>query len=431
MVLAAGVMALASAEAAEAGGFLLREQSTIGMGQAFAGAAAGEAGLGSMYWNPATLTGNPGAQVEAGVAGLFPFADVTPATGTSPLLLRFGGSAASGDIVGDAALPSGYASYQLSDRLFVGLAANSPFGLSTSYPDDYAGQIYARASEVRSFDLNPNAALAVNDWLSLGVGIRAVYFKTELSQAVSPLPGAPSAKLDGDDWGIGMTAGLTLKPMEGTEIGVGFRSSVAETLRGSLALGGPVGRLPAGAYAVEAALDLPEQVTVGLHQALAPDLGLNAGFEWTNWSRLGSVPAVGTSGPTRGLTLTELPFRYKDGYYASVGADYRWNDALTVRAGAGYEWSPIDTSNRDLRLPDSDRVHLNVGLGYRWTENLSVDLAYSHIFTVGDGDVELTAGNPHYVTGLPFVGNVEARVDTVSAGLTYRFDAEGKTARRF
>ena len=33
--------------------------------------------------------------------------------------------------------------------------------------------------------------------------------------------------------------------------------------------------------------------------------------------------------------------------------------------GVGYEISPVTDFNRDTLLPDSDRVHLNIGASYR------------------------------------------------------------------
>lgn len=161
--------------------------------------------------------------------------------------------------------------------------------------------------------------------------------------------------------GYGGTAGLTITPFQGTEIGIGWRSPVALSLTGDLELGAPSGPLPAGSYPVEADITLPEIVTIGLRHQVTPDLALNAGFEWTNWSRLGTVPVVATDGPLTGATLTNLAFEYQDGYYASLGAEYDIDDRFSMRGGVAYEWSPITTDNRDLRLPDGDRVHLAVG----------------------------------------------------------------------
>ncbi|MGH2340395.1 OmpP1/FadL family transporter [Segnochrobactraceae bacterium EtOH-i3] len=419
---AAAALLVGASQTAHAGAFALREQSTIGLGQAFAGAAAGGAGLGSMYWNPATMTQFMGLQVSADLAGIMPNSSITPTSGTSPILTGLGGSASTGDIVIDAFLPSAYASYQINDKFWVGLAVNAPYGLITKNPFNAPGQIYARTSEVRSYEFTPQAAWAVTDWLSVGAGVQALHFNTRLTQALSPLPNAATGALEGDAWAFGATAGVTIKPFAGTEIGIGYRSTTSLDLEGSLSLGAPTGSLPAGSYGIAATLNTPDMVSVGIRQTVTPDLVLSGAFEWYNWSRFGTIPVTGNGGITNGMTLTSLPFEYDDSYYASIGAEYRWNKDLTLRAGTSYEWSPISTRNRDLRLPDSDRISLAVGGGYQITESLKLDLAYMHIFAVGDGDVELTPGNPHYVTGLAYTGKVDSHVDIVSASVSWKFD---------
>lgn len=419
-----------TASQAYAGSFALREQSTIGLGQAFAGVAAGSGGLSSMYWNPATMTLIPGWQSQWSVSGIFPRADIRPTTGTSPILLNFGGSASTGNIIQSGVLAAGYTSYQVNDRLWIGLATNTPFGLVTKNPINAPGQLYARTSKVMSFDVNPNIAFKVTDWLSIGLGVQAMYFETRLTSAVSPAPSAPSAILKGDSWGYGLTAGVMITPMEGTQIGIGYRSSVKQNLEGSLR--SPT--LPAftGGYApVKADLTLPDLLTIGIRQTVTPDLTLSAAFEWTKWSSLGVIPVTVRSGPLAGNTVTTLPFKYDDGYFASVGAEYSWNPELTLRAGLGYEWSPISDSNRDLRVPDSDRIHATLGFGYKFNNKLSVDFAYAHLFAL-KGDVKIGPNNPHFISTpapLPYFGKVNASVDIVSASLTYRWDDPGEPNR--
>ncbi|MGJ4856083.1 OmpP1/FadL family transporter [Labrys sp. La1] len=423
-LLMAGISLTASQ--AYAGSFALREQSTIGLGQGFAGVAAGSGGLSSMYWNPATMTAIPGWQSQWSVSGIFPQAEITPTFVGLPTPLWRGTS--TGDIGQDGILAAGYTSYQVNDRLWIGLATNTPFGLVTKNPFNSPGQVYARTSKVISFDVNPTIAYKVTDWLSVGLGFQAMYFKTRLTQAApfpgqppgsATLPGAPTASIEGDSWGYGLTAGLTITPVDGTQIGIGYRSAVKQDLEGTLRNPGasaPILRQ----MRVKADLTLPDQITVGITQRVTPELTLSAGFEWTNWSRFGVIPVVATSGPAAGRPVTTLPFKYDDGYYVSAGGEYAWSPELTLRAGLGYEWSPISDTNRDLRLPDSDRIHASIGLGYKINNKLSVDLAYSHLFAL-NGDVKLDARNPHY-SGLPYFGKVDASVDIVSAGLTYRWD---------
>ncbi|WP_244629535.1 OmpP1/FadL family transporter [Martelella limonii] len=419
-ILLLGAATILTAGSASAGSFGLREQSALGQGQAFAGAAAGQAGIGSMYWNPATMAAFEGFQVEADISGIFPYSDITPTSGTAPALLLLGGTGSTGDMGMDAVLPAGYASYQITPDVWIGLGFNAPFGLKTKNPFNYSGQIYARTSEVVSYDINPTIAWKVNDWLAIGGGIEAMYFETRLTQAMSPFPNAPSAELQGDSWGVGFNLGFTLTPMEGTVIGVGYRSQIKQSLDGTLDLGAMMAPLPAGSYPVTTDITLPDQITVGLSQKITDQLTLNAGFEWTHWSVFDEFPVYGTAGFTKGMQLTDLPFEYDDGYYVSVGLEYAWNEKFTVRGGLGYEWSPISVTNRDLRLPDSDRIHAAVGGTYNWNDKLSLDLAYEHIFTTGDTNIQIDANNPHYA-GLAFFGDVDAHVDIVSASLRYRF----------
>src|SRR4051794_20865554 len=59
-VMLAATVAILGVGEAQAGAFGIREQSTEAQGLAFAGAASGSGGVSSIFWNPATITMNPG-----------------------------------------------------------------------------------------------------------------------------------------------------------------------------------------------------------------------------------------------------------------------------------------------------------------------------------------------------------------------------------
>ena len=73
---ATGVSLIAATGVAYAGGFLINEQSTVFMGSASAGAAAGGS-LGSMYWNPAATAQLPGLNTESSYTLVLPQATAT------------------------------------------------------------------------------------------------------------------------------------------------------------------------------------------------------------------------------------------------------------------------------------------------------------------------------------------------------------------
>ncbi|MBV8447723.1 MAG: outer membrane protein transport protein [Hyphomicrobiales bacterium] len=389
-----------------AGAFGLREQSAEGQGASFAGVAAGGGGLSSMFWNPATMTDYPGITSSYVGSAIFPNGSIRPNPLTPTAI--FGSS--NGSIL-DGGLASSYGAYQFNDQLWIGYSFNTPFGLQSKPGFAWAGQVYGRSARIVSYDAAPSVAYKINDWISIAAGLQVEYFKARLSQALGVLPTSPSAILEGDDTSVGYTLGATLKPTPWTEVGLGFRSSVHEDVGGSLTT-------PAGALPVKAKINLPEELTLGVRQKIDAQWTLLGGFEWTNWSRLGIVPVTSS-----GIPVSEVPFKYKDGYFASLGAEYSWSPAITLRAGVAYERSPIDISNREVLLPDANRIWASIGASYRYSEKLSFDLGYSHGFVAKD-NIAVVPGHPQFPTvGLPFIASVKnARFDIVSASLTYRWD---------
>ena len=418
IVLAAGT--LTAATHAEAGGFALREQSTIGLGMAFAGAAAGSAGLSSMFWNPAVATMYPGWNGEQSFTLIAPYTKIT--TGFSAIPGMFGDA---GNISQAAVLPSGAGSIQITDRLFLGLVTGSPFGLVTKPNDVWQGELYGRSSRVTSFNATPSIAYKFNDWISVGVGLQVQYFKTRLNSAL-PLTANPatypSLGIEGDSVGVGFTAGVTLTPMAGTTIGLGYRSSVRHELNGTSGAASPLTPLTP----TRATIDTPDVVTLGISQAVTDRFTLTGGVEWTNWSRFGTFPLYNRDTGGAYMLLgnpVSLPFHYKDSWYFSLGGEYRLDPNWTVRAGLGYEISPAGDDTPLVRLPDSNRLHLAAGLSYKWNDRLSFDVGYAHLFTDG-ANIDIGPGHPNYNPAFgPYRGKADTHVDMVSVGLSYRFDS--------
>ncbi|HEX2724648.1 MAG TPA: porin [Beijerinckiaceae bacterium] len=417
---AVSILALAAASSvAQAGAFGLREQSATLQGMSFAGAASGAGGVSSTYWNPATITMKPGWNSEYHVSVVVPEAKIDPGPGTSPFLASppFSGNfLPSGDIGETGVIPSSYSSYQISDSVWFGIASTAPYGLVTKPEPVWAGQIYARTSKVFSLNVNPILGWKVTDWLSIAAGPAVQYFDVRLERATAPGAAASTLTLEGDDVGIGATAGVNLTLPSQTNIGVGFRSSIHHDLEGKVRVPGTT-LIP-----IEASLNTPEMVTVGISQAFTPYFRVHAGFEWTNWSRL-KTPTV--TGPG-GRTVTALVLNYDDGYFYSLGAEYDFSDRWTFRAGVAYEDSPINDANRTPVIPDNDRIWASVGATYKWSEKLSFDVSYTHIF-VDDTKIDIREGREQLLragpVGLPLIADVnDANVNIISAAVKYRWD---------
>lgn len=411
MVAASSVLVLSFiTSAANAGGFAIREQSTYGQGSSFAGIAAGGA-LSSMFWNPATITQLEGMNFEAGASLIAPFAKHT--SGGVSVVQN------SGDL---AVLPATYFSYQVNDDLWFGMGFNTPFGLGVSFPKVWAGgagSAYAQDSSVASINMNPNLAYKVNDWLSVAVGAQIQYMGVNYQNFLAPA--LPNLVLKGDGWGFGMTAGVTVKPLDGTTIGLGWRSAINQSIGGRVY--NNVGLGTNGS--IETTVRLPDTVTLGIRQDINDKFRVMGGVEWARWSRIGTTRIKNkgggaTLGPT-GAQIT-LPFEYDDGWYFSFGGEYDVNEQVSVRAGIGYEISPVTDAVRTPRLPDNNRMWYSAGATVKniLVPNLSADIGYSFV-DVESTPINVVAGNPWHDGATNYNGSVDSQVHIFSAALKYKF----------
>jgi long-chain fatty acid transport protein len=423
-----GVLLAATVDA-NAGGFAIREQSVYGQGTSYAGVAAGGS-LSSMFWNPATMTQSRGFAAELDASTILPYASNTPISGSlvGPF---FGGTS---NILDSALVPAGYMSYQLNNDFWLGMAINSPFGLSVSFPDNFAGRAYGSTSSLRTYNFNPQIAWRVNNWISVGLGVQAQNARVSDGSGIGPIPGLGVAQqtgvLSGTGWGYGATAGVTVTPGPDTTIGLGWRSSINQKIDGNFVTTGTVPVVPGflgptTQGPISTTLNLPDIVSLGIRQRINMNWTVMATAEWTRWSRIGTSNVMLPTGApaTLGGVAITLPFQYQNGQFYSIGAEYKLTDITTVRGGVGYEVSPITDMVRIPTLPDNNRTWISGGLSHKISQSLTLDLAYSHAF-VKNPDINITAtsGNPSFNNIFSYVGSGSAHLDVVSLALKYAYD---------
>jgi long-chain fatty acid transport protein len=454
-VLAGATIALFASSDAEAGGFLIRGESTRGLGAAFAGIATGNY-LSSVFSNSAGVSVVEDLEAEAD--GMLIISD-TDISGTAtfepapPLDTVFGSSVPrsfldsnGGDYIGPAFVPAMYAGMPLSDRLKVGFGFNGPWGVVTK-PDNenWAGQFEARTSELRTYNFNPVASYQLTPTLTVGGGAQVEYAEATLKSAfpnvgaflalgVDPLLtpnqalvnafGGPNPNLviDGDDFGFGYTLGVLWRPISGTDIGVGFRSSIEHTFEGDIFVAG-VNAL--GSAKMSADLEIPEIATASLRQRVSERLTVLGTVMWTNWTDLSQVVIQAKSsnpnlGAVAGRPVAVLPFHWHDNWFFSGGFEFEVNDRTTVRSGIAYEESPIQNPvERSPRLPDTNSVWVSIGATRNISPTMTLNLAYSHVF-FEEGSMDRTTAFP--VGDIRFLGSREAAdVDLFALSVNIKF----------
>ena len=401
----------AAITAAQAGAFGINDAyNAAGMALGSAGAAAGGAGLGSIAFNPATLTDFSGAWASQSFSYIRPSMFIHSPFGNTTDIAN-----------GGRLVPAGQMTYQLNDHVWFGLSLGTPYGLVTEVNPKYYASFYGRTTSVFDITAVPMIGYKFNDWLSIGAGVQVTYFKAKLGSMLSPLAPGSAFNLEGDDYTAGFVVGATLKPFQGTEIGVGYRSQQHPHLEGTAALNIPLqgmsGIILPGFYSQTTDLDLPDQVTASVRQAINDALTLDFTYQWTHWSVFDHFIVN-----TGGFPAVQLNFDYSDGWLVGGGAEYKWNSQITLRAGLNYEHSPVTDSVRSVNLPDSNRIFLGLGGSYQINPQMSVDLAYAHVFT-SNAPINLTSPlNPAF-TGVPFYGNAVTQVNMVAITGNYHFGA--------
>jgi long-chain fatty acid transport protein len=441
---AMGALVVAATDA-EAGGFASRQQSATGQGFSFAGAGTSAFGLGSMFWNPANITNFEGRRSEWNVTLIVPSTEVTT-TGAgfaSPLLAPLnalvpGRTVSSGDINQGTVAPASYNALQINNWLWLGLQTGAPFGNTTKADDGFAGSVYGTSTKIKSIAVTPTVGIKLNDWISFGVGVVLQDFRVDLKSGdvrywpainLAPAVARPGlfaasspTQLKGDGYGVGYTAGVTIKPWSGGEVSLGFRSSIRHELEGTLTAVTPAG---VSERLIKSAINLPEIVTLGLKQDLNPQWTITGTVQWTNWSRVKVPPIINAA---TGIPITGLGLRYEDEWFFAAGVQYNWNQFLSLRAGVAYEKSPITDETRGVRVLDNNRLWLSAGLGYKITEKFQFDVGYSYL-KIADGKVNIVgAGNPLNPVGNPaftafnYSGESKGHAHILAVSLKYRWD---------
>lgn len=431
---AALLIGLGNTGQANAGAYSVREQSAQFMGTSFAGDAAG-GDLSSMFWNPAATASLDGINFSANASLLFSSSNLT----AMPDSLFYNLGAGSGSYGRDALVPATYANYQLSDRWYLGLALNSPFGFTTKPSNEWAGSPIEITSKVFTLDINPTLAYKLTPEIMVGAGLQVEYFEVWENSGAGAIPPVPPVGFPGlawtgrtanaSDWGVGATAGAIWQPTPWTSIGLGYRSPVElnpsgvcsgfglTNIEAGLVGGNPLGCI--GGTSIHSSITLPETVTLSARQQLNDRLALLGTFEWTHWGRVRATFAYNDAG----VAVDSVPVSFDDGWFFSLGGEYKYGPALTLRAGLSYEKSPVTDANRTQFLPDADRLTPSIGASYKWSERVTIDLAYSHLF-FNSGSLREVATLPAPIGPITFLDAVaNTDVDFVSLGVKYRWSA--------
>ncbi|WP_373778832.1 porin [Glaesserella sp.] len=371
-----------SSAGASAAAFQLAEVSTSGLGLAYAGNAAVADNASVVATNPALMT--KFKQIEISAGGILVDADVD-IEGS-----YLGQNADAKNIIPSAVVPNLYIVAPITDRFTIGGGMNVNYGLKSKFQKEYSAGLFGGQTKLTAANYNLSAAYDLGYGFSFGAGLNAVHAKAKLeryagyaSNLINARVGMPvtnsstiMGKLKGDEWGFGWNIGLSYDINEKNRLGIAYHSAVKIDFDGQYSneLPALLGGLGGTSIPGSLALKLPAYWEVSGYHKLTDKFAVQYSYKRSDWSKFQELHATNNAG----VTLLHKDEKFSDASRLAFGVSYDVNDAFILRAGIAFDES-ASVEKPSISIPDTDRTWYALGATYRFTPNLSVDVAYAHL----------------------------------------------------
>ncbi|RYG58543.1 hypothetical protein EON80_26915, partial [bacterium] len=355
----------------------------------------------SLYFNPAGLASKRGANGDVSL-------------NFSPTFVKFKGPFVAGrqEESDKSFVPVGgvTASYQLIDRLSVGLGYFVSGGTSASYDAVNVG--------FPAFNPDLKSELALTE-LSLGLGYEVIpglrvgaawrmlnvngEFFTVLGTNQSKIEDIKDTKFNGFKVGAQYQA-----PEKTWGVGIVFRNGVNFTAdmnsTGRSGITGTSGAATPGTIASS----FPWQASIGGNYSITEAWHVHGEFTHTDYNHNGKIDITGASN-------ISLPLNWKDQQNYKLGLEYNGIENLALRAGyvLTTQVVPDATANPTFSTPGTGHT-VTIGAGRSFLENnvLDVNVAAEHSWA--NGDVAQAGANTNY-------GEYSSSSWTAHLGAAYKF----------
>jgi long-chain fatty acid transport protein len=366
---------LAFVTSARGAGLLLYETGAPDLGTASAGRAAAAEDASTAADNPAGMTLLDRSQLLGAAGADLPSTnfDIAPET-TTP-----GGGGGNAGVF----FPIGgfFYVYRLSERVRLGVAADSDFAAAFDYGKKWTGRYYVTRESVITGKVNPSIAYTVNDWLSVGAGfsfsVGRLQFQSKINNV---LPRVPDGGLAIESWdeAFGGNVGILLRPIAKLRIGLTYQSPVDYKFgfRPHLTNLGPVLtrlRQRIGGAKINIPMEVPQQVMLSGVYDVTSNWSLMGNVGWQNWSAFGEFP-IGISAVKQRTVTANLHF--SDTCQIAIGQQFRFGEKWLWSAGFAYDSSPVSRANRVPSMPIDRQLRYGTGIQYQISRDITAGAAW-------------------------------------------------------
>lgn len=349
------------------GGIRFYELGQPSSGCASAGMAASALDASTAYFNPAGMAFLKKSELMVGgqaIASYGRFRSNEHSTETGPDGGNFGGVSTGGAF---------YFVQKIFSRMALGLSVTRPFYMDLDYDDNWKGRYVVQEHKIESFDIAPELAVKVADFLYIGGGCDLYFLKKYDGWALRNFSPDGRLKLKFSGEALGWNLGALFKIKKGTRIGVSFRSkakfflfSIPEYINVETNLCG---------FSYDD-FCLPNRFNISFYQEVSEKLSLLFDVGLDVWNKMG----------------------WKDTWRVGFGARYAVSEKITAKAGVSYDSNPISIDFRLPHFPLDRQLRLAAGIDYDLSKRSSISCNYVFI-EQGSARLDYSGGDDKRVAG--------------------------------
>lgn len=373
-------ISLMFAQLAFAGGLYLSQvNSPTSLGTAGVHNVVNRVSADAAYTNPAGMTGIDRDTIMPGFQILIP--DVK----FEASIAEAGGDT---DNAGEVALIPGFNAVKiLSDKWRFGFAITAPLGGGVDYGDNFVGRYGATRSVLAGLGITPSLGYKINNDVSVGFGVTAIYTNMDLDIATNrpgPLPDG-FVRIDKiDDWSPQGFVGLTWQVTDKAMLGVVYRTKSEIELEGDLKFEGVplINAITGNPNSVEVDFDVPQVISIGLAYDIADKLRLIVDADWEEWSEFSDNYITIQSG----AITTAVNRNWDDTWHVGIAALYKMTDSF-ITAGLAYDSSAVEDEHRTFDVPVDEQFKFGMSYIRKSSETRAYAIGLSYVW-LGDGKID-------------------------------------------
>ncbi len=298
--------------------------------------------------------------------------------------------------------------FSIFDNLKAGVTINTPYGSGIDWTDNWPGAVLSQSVKLQVFNIQPTVAYKILPNLSVGAGLMIAWGNIDLNKglvnpntlnAVLAQNGIPSdmlfhqnaspasVNLKGTaEVAVGFNVGAMWDINDKFTVGASYKSKMDMKVKAGDAKLTYANAIAENALSTLTNLDnanfsaqLPavSQLTFGVSYKPIEKLTLAFDAQMSGWSAYKEldIDFVGLDAPFD----QKLTKNYSDAWAFRLGAQYAMTNRLDLRAGFIVDTTPVNEEYYNPETPGMTRLEPAVGLSFRPTKNLSVDLAFTYI----------------------------------------------------